>query len=251
MYRPSYRTNKSGVPILKKDEIDTIAEQYILDFCPEALRDPKEIDIDSFCMNYLGLKQDFQYLSNNGIYLGMMVFNDTNKVVVYNPLKNIAEYCSVKARTVIIDNRLLEDSQERRCRFTIGHECFHDIFHRGFYGYNPNQMSLFDGTSEPMIQCRAVALNGKTKPPQLWDSKDTMEWQSNYASSAILMPKSMVLKLIKDLSNIDLIFRKATYVCETSRVFNVSIQAAQYRLQGLGIINKNEKIPDILELDCM
>jgi len=251
MFIPSYRTQKNGVPILRKDEIDTIAEQYVSDFCPDALKEPKEIDIDSFCMNYLGLKQDYQYLSNNCIYLGMMVFNDTNKVVVYNPSKNRAEYCSVKARTVIIDNSLLDESQEHRCRFTIGHECFHDVFHSGYYSFNPNQMSLFDSTAEPMIQCRAVALNSKPKSPQQWDCKDTMEWQSNYASSAILMPRSMVLQLIQSMATMDLLFRKAMYVRETSRVFNVSMQAAQYRLQGLGILSKNEKIPDILELDCI
>lgn len=43
------------------------------------------IDIDGFAQSYLGLTQDFQYLSHNGIYLGMMIFNDTNKVPVYDP----------------------------------------------------------------------------------------------------------------------------------------------------------------------
>jgi hypothetical protein len=75
MYFPSYRTKKNGVPILKKAEIEIIAERFIADFSPEALETPMEIDVDSFVLNYLGMKQDFQYLSHNGVYLGMTVFN--------------------------------------------------------------------------------------------------------------------------------------------------------------------------------
>lgn len=239
MYFPSYRTKKNGVPILKKTEIDTIAERFILEFSPEAMQTPMEIDIDSFVLNYLGLKQDFQYLSHNGVYLGMTVFNDTNKVPVYVPETNTAEYISAKARTVIIDNNLLEEDQEHRYRYTMGHEGGHDIFHRGYFSYNPNQLSFFDKVSEPMIQCRAVPINGKTKPLSEWDDKDSMEWQANYLSSALLMPKSMVLKLIQSLPPKQDIFRNATYVHEVVNTFNVSWQAAGNRLRCLGIIKEN------------
>lgn len=88
----------------------------------EALRTPQEIDIDLFVQDYLGMEQDFQYLSHCGLYLGMTVFNETDKIPVYNPAKYCAEYISTKAKTVIIDNSLLEENQEHRYRFTMGHE---------------------------------------------------------------------------------------------------------------------------------
>ena len=47
---------------------------------PEALKSPQEIDIDLLAQDYLGMDQDFQYLSHCGVYLGMTVFNDTDKV---------------------------------------------------------------------------------------------------------------------------------------------------------------------------
>lgn len=239
MYFPSYRTKKNGVPILRKAEIDSIAEQFIVDFSPEAMKTPMEIDIDSFVLYYLGLKQDFQYLSHNGVYLGMTVFNDTNKVPVYIPETNKAEYISAKAGTVIIDNSLLEESQEHRYRYTMGHEGGHDIFHKGYFSYNKNQVTMFDNTSEPMIQCRAVPLNGNNKPVSQWDDKDSMEWQANYLSSALLMPKSMVIKLIQSLPSKEGIFRNITYVSEVVKTFNVSWQAAGNRLRCLGIIKEN------------
>lgn len=223
MYKPSFRLTKTRVPILSKDKIDEIAENYISDFCPEAITEPMAIDIDSFAVYYLGLKQDFQYLSHNGVYLGMTVFNNTDKVPVYNPETNTAEYIHADARTVIIDNSLLKESQEHRYRFTMGHESGHDIFHTAFFTQNPNQMTLFQ--SQSMMQCGAIALDDKTKPRKSCDDKNWMEWQANYMSSALLMPKSMVLKLVN--SSIDL--------PSISQVFNVSTEAARYRLKGLGI----------------
>lgn len=72
-------------------------------------------------------------VKRNGVYLGMTVFNDTNKVPIYDPATNRAEYISAKARTVIIDNRLLDENQRHRFRFTLGHEGGHDIFHSGYF----------------------------------------------------------------------------------------------------------------------
>lgn len=78
------------------------------DFCPNALKTPTEIDADRFLTRYLGLTQDYKYLSHCGVYLGMTVFNDTDYVPVFNDERWEAEFITVKAGTVIIDNILLE-----------------------------------------------------------------------------------------------------------------------------------------------
>lgn len=108
MYTPSLRVKNNGVPILSKAEIDAIGERFVQDFQPEVLTNPSPVDIEGFIEFYLGMTPDYQYLSHNGVYLGMTVFNDTNKVPVFDPATNRAEYISAKARTVIIDNRLLD-----------------------------------------------------------------------------------------------------------------------------------------------
>ncbi len=246
MYKPTYRTGRNGVPILGKNEIDEIAENFIRDFCPGAMRTPMKIDIDSFAQNYLGLKQDFQYLSHNGVYLGMTVFNDTDKVVIFNPETWEADYISVEARTIIIDNNLLEENQEHRYRYTMGHECGHDIYHTQYFGYAPDQMSFLE-EREPMIRCRIVNTNGNKKPA-VWDDKSTMEWQANYMSSALLMPKSMVNKIVKEEDMLrNKVFRSLNLssdeltIIRISRTFNVSEEAARYRLQGLGLIENNSQ----------
>ena len=234
-YTPTLKVKSNGVPILSKIEIDTIGENFVRDFQPDALDNPSPIDIDSFVELYLEMIPDYQYLSHNGIYLGMTVFNDTNSVPVYDPSTNQAEYISAKARTVIIDNRLLAENQRHRYRFTLGHEAGHDILHSAFFTSDHDTLAFYD--LPPMIQCRVDAGKASNKNPTLWNDRDRMEWQANRLSSAILMPRCAVLKIAskfkgdpKSLSGaIKLIHR-------ISETFDVSTEAALYRLKSLGVI---------------
>ena len=100
MITPKYRTKKNGVPILSKKEIYAIAEDFVGDFQPAALVNPQPIDVEAFLELYLGMTPDFQYLSHNGIYLGMTVFNDTDKVPVYVPQMNCADYTGIPASRI-------------------------------------------------------------------------------------------------------------------------------------------------------
>lgn len=101
--------SQNQLPILSRDQIDDIAESYLADFQPEALKEPMEVDVEGFLEIYLGVTPDFQYLSHNMIYLGMAVFHDTNRIPIYDPLLNRAEYFSAKANTAIFDRRLVEE----------------------------------------------------------------------------------------------------------------------------------------------
>ncbi len=247
MYRPTFKTRDNGVPVLSKKDIEIIGENFIRDFCPDALKNPQPIDIEGFIEFYLGLKVDYQYLSNDGRYLGMMVFNTTDKVVIYDPERNRAEYLHADARTVLIDNTLLAENQEHRYRYTLGHEGGHDIFHSGFYSYNPNQLSFFD-TSEnlPLVQCRAVMpRNGMQKS---WTDEEWMEWQSNFFSSVLLMPAKAVYTLLKgDIEKKQTIFDTVCMVSKTASAFNVSPEAAKYRLEQLKCIRPGA-IPNELSI---
>ena len=241
MYTPNFRKKRTGVPVLSKNDIDIIGERFVTDFCPEAMKTPMAVDIDGFAQDYLGLQQDFQYLSHNGVYLGMMVFNDTSKVPIYDPNTKRAEYVTEKARTIIIDNLLLDDNQERRYRFTMGHEAAHDILHSGYYGYNPSRVTLFEGESAPMVQCRIDTTKSPKKLKAEWTDMDWMEWQANRFSSAILMPASMVRQLIASHPEEPSAFRAAYWIMSVVHTFIVSVQAAEIRLRDLGLISDFSK----------
>ena len=242
MYNPSFRTNRNNVPILTGKEINIIAENYVRDFQRGVLENPAPVDVESFIEHYLGMTPDYQYLSHNGVYLGMTVFNDTDKVVVYSPHENKAKFVSAKARTVIIDNRLLEENQQHRYRFTLGHEAGHDIFHSVYYSYDPCQFTFFDSPIPPMIQCRTDNPSARKNSSQ-WDDHDWMEWHANRFSSCFLMPEAAV-RLVATEYDPALLTKDFTarfrLVHRISDIFNVSLQAATYRLKDLSIFCKDD-----------
>lgn len=247
MFRPEITRKKSGAPVLSRKEIDSIGENLVSEFSPEVLTNPQEVDIDLFAQDYLGMEQDFQYLSHCGVYLGMTVFNDTDKVPIYDPVQNRADYVSAKAHTVIIDNMLLQDNQEHRYRFTMGHEASHEFLHKEYFAYDKNQLTLFDfmkDNQEPvMIQCRVDTKKMDTSYSKNWGDREWMEWQANALSSAILMPKTAVMLVVREVRKCA-IQRGLMYYAiadEVSTVFNVSFEAATYRLKQLGVIPQNER----------
>ena len=248
MYVAEIMRKRSGAPVLSRKEIDDIGENLVSDFNPAAMQMPQEIDIDLFVQDYLGADQDFQYLSHCSVYLGMTVFNDTDKVPVYDPVQNRAEYISSRANTIIIDQTLLEEKQEHRYRFTMGHEASHVFLHTPYFAYDPNQITLMDlmggGKEAAMIQCRVDTKKMNCEQQAVWTDKEWMEWQANALSSAILMPRAMVLKVVREI-------RKKPGFCQktetqrcyieadtVSQVFNVSFQAATIRLKELGVMRQ-------------
>lgn len=110
MYEPQFRCRKNGVPILSHDEIDTDVEMFIRDFKPELLKKPGETDIEGFVEFYLGLTPEYNNLTHCGLILGRMVFNDNNKIPIYDPEIKRAEYIFARRGTVMIDNTKMEYS---------------------------------------------------------------------------------------------------------------------------------------------
>lgn len=241
MYVPNFRVKRSGVPVLSKKEIDVIASKYVRDFQPEALVQPQEFHLEEFIECYLHMKPDYQYLSHNGIYLGMTVFNGTDKVIVYCPETNTAEYIHADAHTVIIDRRLIEDEkQEHRYRYTLGHEGGHEVFHSHIFSVDPNQISLLEPVRTPVIQCRVDTTQTRRVHPRNWTDSDWMEWHANVFSSAILMPSDAV-KIIYESSTVtSLVAKNYMAISNMVEVFNVSTEAATYRLKDLGYIPEGD-----------
>lgn len=241
MYFPTFRKKKNGVPILSKEEIEIIAHKFVRDFQPEALSEPQELKMEEFIECYLKMTPDYQYLSHNGVYLGMTVFNDTDFVPVYSTETGRAEYIHADARTVIVDRRLIEDpKQEHRYRFTLGHEGGHDVFHTAVFAYNPNQTCMFEDAHPPMIQCRIDAGKTNKKDPRIWTDTDSMEWQANYFSSALLMPGDMVRVVHARNAGNDPIYQNYQAINDMASTFNVSPEAALYRLRELKLIKHND-----------
>lgn len=233
MYRPQLAIKANGLPVVSNDELDVIGERLIADFCPIATLVPQEIDIDRFVVNYLKMEQDFQFLSHCGVYLGMTVFQNTNYLPVYDPVLKEAKYIHANAGTVLIDNTLLESNQEHRYRFTLGHEAGHFVLHPSYF---LNQIGI--DSSDPFIRCRYDFSLGGSNRYCMTDAKRA-EQQANRFSSAILMPRCSVKILLARTPNRGQRNWSSLAVEKLVNTFNVSADAALYRLKELGYIDGN------------
>ena len=244
MITQSFARKASGVPILSRAQIDQIGEEVIRNYNPYLLERPQEVDIDDLIQNHLRLHQEYHYLSHNGSILGMMVFYDSNGIIVFNPDLNEAEYVSIFANTIVVDNSLLDEYQEARYRFTVAHEASHNLLHREYFEELYKQKTT-ENTSE-FTQCRIDTMTEMTGA-RYWVDNDWMEWQANCLASAILMPKSMVTRAISELDNKDIPKEeRAKYERRMiSQIFNVSWEAAEYRLSKLELLSPTIKAEDL------
>lgn len=231
MYRPELTTKSNGLPVVSNNELDAIGERLVADFCPLATLIPQEIDIDRFVVNYLGMEQDFQFSSHCGVYLGMTVFQSTDFLPVYDPIRKEAKYIHANAGTVFIDNTLLDDKQEHRYRFTLGHEAGHYVLHTSYF---LNQNSIENGNS--FIQCRYdYSLAGSNR--YYMTDAQRAEQQANRFSSAILMPRCSVKILLASSSNRGQKNWSSLAVQSLVGTYNVSPDAVLYRLKELGYVS--------------
>ena len=222
------RRNKSGVPILNRFKIEAIAEEMLGKFDPDVFTDPHEIDIDAFAQNFLGAHQSYEYLSNCGLYLGMTVFNDTDRVVIYDSERKCADYISVKANTIIIDRSLLEDGQKGRYRFTMGHECGHLALGHAVYFCNA-------GIGGPAVRCRD-GYGTRSGDFRGWSDEDWMEWQADNFASCILIPARSVETLAGQIEEGEYPWLTGFdgLMEAVMDIFGVSGEAAGIRLRQLG-----------------
>ena len=150
-------------------------------------------------------------------------------------------------RRVVIDQNLdpsENPKKEGRYRFTVAHEVGHWELHRHAYLGEARQGGLFGQAAKPSIVCRARS------------KKDPMEWQADTFAGYLLMPKEMVFETWREVQGgldpyvavdeiTDLSARWGLAEDETPTVsvardlaprFQVSGQAMQIRLVGLGLI---------------
>jgi hypothetical protein len=166
----------------------------------------------------------------------------------------------VDKETILIDRSLdpkENPSMSGRYRYSLGHEIGHWRLHRSYVAKVDNQNSLFDAPSEPTVICRAS------------QAKEPIEWQADYFSSCLLMPRRRVHDEWKEclgrtrpllLSDIrpdrHVMMRAQTSICEQgrnktaslddvpfenvakpiARRFGVSPAAMRIRLERMGLL---------------
>lgn len=243
MFKPELKYSRNGIPVISNEDIDVLGERMVVDFDHASLFNPHPIDIERFVEKYLKMPIEFMYLSHCGVYLGTTVFQTTDYLPIYIPENKCADYAHVESGTVIIDGSLDEDNQEHRLRFTIGHEGGHGVFHSSYF-LNTIGSSERDDTGI-YVRCRSDFKASRRNFSGLHSLTDAerVEQQANRFSAAVLMPRSAVKILLAGKQYNRTKEWIVSAVEKISDTFNVSKEAAFYRLKGLEMIEEHVKRP--------
>lgn len=237
IYRPN-RSKKPGqlsdylVPIIHKADLDSVAENFLRQYYPEALAAPTSIDIEVLTER-MGLTVRQEHLTKNSSLFGQVFFADSI-VPCYDPQAGKYTQVPVEQGTILVDPNVFFMYTFGTYRSTVVHECVHWALHRRFFEleklYNPEAKS---------IQCQVQEgkkAEGKRTPLE-W-----MEWQANSITPRILMPAAQTDAKMKELlpaiiaqnngaSNADILER---LIIALADFFDVSKQMAKIRMIDLG-----------------
>lgn len=240
----NYNIGKHGLFILSKENIEIEAEALLNKYYKECLASPQPTPIEDI-IEKIGLSLEYKILSNDSSILGAFVFNE-GFLDVYELEK--VKRCNFKEKTIIIDSKIAEND-DKRLMFTYGHELGHYITQYQLMHVNNEQLNLFeDADSQFAVTCNRKIL--KLGDNVLKSKKDWEEWQANYFSSCILIPKSTLKKLLKPfLKDFDIMKQGTVFenydlgklkiiIKKLSRVYNTSEEMMKYRLQELGYLSK-------------
>lgn len=224
--------------ILSYEDIEHISAAVTHDFLSTvpAAEQKYAVDIDALAKEYLGLDVSYRTLSEDGSVLGVTAYSDTAYTCKLNGEGIVVP---LKRSHILIDRRLLgfyEPKKNRRRRFTLAHECAHQIL------FQLEAPEVQAACRKPYAMCRA------RRPRLLRTREDWREWQANTLGAALLMPADRLGQAVRELhGELPLVFHDG-YPTMRSRLiiehlcsrFSVSRAVMTIRLRQLGFITQNE-----------
>jgi Zn-dependent peptidase ImmA (M78 family) len=213
---------------ISKQDIENIGNSVLRDFTERGRRPSgAPIDIELLAQWYLGLNIRYVRLEESIGLLGLTTTKDLS-LEILEKSGGVINLFTPK-NTVLIDNSLLKRDNLGRRRFTIAHECAHQI------------LSRIEGT-EAGIAFRQNA----PYPRELKSDEDWMEWQANALAAVLLMPQPSIFKsmagfnALRTLTEYGSRFNTPDYteIRRISERFEVSISALTIRLRELGFVKR-------------
>lgn len=220
---------------LTTQQIEDLASTVLADF-----RDTTGIytaftPIDQFASDYLGMHIKFAKLSEDRSMYGLTSYADTNYMVEMDGQKYFYE---MHANEILLDTSFIEPGENvhKLCgmrRFTLAHECAHQILFR----LEPDDIKALHRkqySTRKAYSCREL----KTR-------EDWNEWQANALGAALLMPADSIQELMQT-------YRLITYAGKMTgkdfdlfedlcQLFKVSHSAMSIRLENLGFMVRAPK----------
>lgn len=220
------------VPIIKKEQMEAIARNFLEQYYPESLYEPTFID-PQVLVQRMGLSVELKHITSDFSTFGQIFFNEC-ETEYYDKETESFEYVEVKSGTIFVDPDAYYLRNLGSVNNTIIHECVHWDKHRKAF-----ELERLYNENATQIKCLVV---GGVKDSKVWSPTDRMEWQANSLTPRIQMPftqaKIKAAELIREYTrrfpgsaSIDIM---EPVIDEMALFFGVSRMAAKIRMVDLG-----------------
>ena len=221
--------------VISRKDIELIGEAVIKGYIRSNMGSISfPIDIDHFARTYLGLAVEYRKLSDDGRLLGLTIYKDIHLEL---PIQDSDRIISVQRDTILLDSSLRADANIRRRRFTLAHECAHQI------------LAHLEQERTSHSFCKNFTAGRQYSCRELKAAEDCSEWQANALGAVLLMPG---VQLIPKLASGNVPhrftlfgsrFNRADYqrLKNLSDMFQVSMISMAIRLNGLGFVAHKPK----------
>ena len=219
------------VPIISKDNLESIATDFLKRNYPKALLQPMAIDPSELAKS-MGLTVKLKRITEDCSIFGQIFFEDSTAEIYDEKLCQSVEE-EVSAKTILVDPETYFLYNLGKVNNTIVHECVHWDLHRKAF-----ELERLYNNEASRIKCQvAGGVEGNSRTATEW-----MEWQANALAPRIQMPmgmfKTQASKYIKEyrdmLGKDDIIDVIEPVIDELAAFFCVSRLAAKIRMVDAG-----------------
>lgn len=218
--------------ILSRANIEELANGILLDFYGTQPARLRPVDIDRLASDYLGLTVRYEDLSQDGHILGVTSYARCKLKLAHTQI-------DLRPSTVLLDRSLMPNnksscSQIGRRRFTLAHECAHQILYR------------YESAISQEEICRPYACRQIFSLRELKSCEDWNEWQANALGASLLLPEHLLKQAMffftssGKLTHFGGAFPPEEYkkLDSISRFLGVSHTALLIRLKQLGFLEE-------------
>lgn len=211
------------IPFIPPSEYDRVAEQFLEEYCPEALKHPMSVPIEKIAAD-MGLKVQYVCLSEEADIYGATIFTD-GALEIYDPEEGLYDTKVFKRKTVLIDLEAVKKTNVGCKHNTLAHECVHWYKHRLYY-----KMQKF--TAPRMARFCKCNVN---QLPYATEDENIMEGQAIGIAPRILMPKAT---FIEAASQYDIVYGRDNWqtIYGLADLFDVSKQSVMIRLEECNLL---------------
>lgn len=219
------------VPIIRKDDLEKVATDFLKRNYPKALLQPMAVDPKDLAES-MGLKVELKHIAKDCSIFGQIFFQDA-EAEFYDKKTDKAYTEKVSVKTIFVDPDTYFLYNLGKVNNTIVHECVHWDQHRKAF-----ELERLYNQDASRIKCRAEGgVEGNSRTATEW-----MEWQANALAPRIQMPLTMfktqaskTIKKYRDMmGKYDIIDVIEPVIDDLAIFFGVSRLAAKIRMVDAG-----------------